>query len=265
MSRSTYPLSTHDKKEHFMCFSPEASPPVPQKTGYRLDSRRLVMDTSDGGPNPARLARTIEPDAPGVVILPDQRGLHEYYERLAEVFADAGVHAVAVDFYHRSAGTAFRGNDFDFAAHRPNVTTEHLNADAAAGAELLRSEGVRRVYAVGFCFGGRGALLQAAEPGWSGAVGFYGFPKRESPDGRSPIKDAQEGRLRAPVLALFGAEDETVGTDAPDLYREALEQGGASHEIAVYEGAAHSFFDRQMAQQEQNCADAWRRMLGFIR
>ena len=248
-----------------MCFRPEASPPVPQKKGYLLESSRLVLDTADGGRTPARLARTIEPDAPGVVILPDQRGLHEYYERLAEVFADAGVNAVAVDFYHRSAGTAFRGDDFDFAAHRPNVTPEHLNADAAAGEKLLRSEGVRRVYALGFCFGGHGALLQAAEPGWSGVVGFYGFPKREGPNGRSPIKDAQEGRLRAPVLALFGAEDETVGRDAPDLYREALDQAGASHEIAVYEGAAHSFFDRHMVQQADNCADAWRRTLAFIR
>lgn len=248
-----------------MCFRPEASPPAPPRTGHLLDSQRLTLDTSDGGRTVASRARTLASDAPGVVILPDQRGLHVYYERLAEAFADAGVHAVAVDFYHRTAGTAFRDDEFDFAPHRGEVTNDHLNADAAAGAELLRSEGVGRVYAVGFCFGGRGALLQAAEPGWSGAVGFYGFPKRETPDGRSPIRDAQDGRVRAPVLALFGAEDEVVGRDAPDLYRAALKEAGVTHEIAVYEGAGHSFFDRHMVQQADHCADAWQRTLAFVR
>jgi carboxymethylenebutenolidase len=249
-----------------MCFSPEAQPPSPPRSGQLQGSERTTLSTSDGGLTAAAIARTLAgPDAPGVVILPDQRGLHVYYERLAEAFADAGVHAVAVDFYHRTAGTSFRGDDFDFASHRSEVTTEHLAADASAGAEALRALGVERVYALGFCFGGRGALLQAAEPGWAGVVGFYGFPTRESEDGRSPVNDAQNGAVRAPVLALFGAEDAAVGAEAPEIYRQALEQAGVKHEIAVYEGAGHSFFDRHMVEQAVHCADAWDRTLAFVR
>lgn len=249
-----------------MCFSPEAHPPSPPRSGQLQGSERMVLPTSDGARNPAALSRTIAgPDAPGVVILPDQRGLHVYYERLAAAFADAGIHAVAVDFYHRTAGTSFRGDDFDFAEHRGAVTTEHLVADASAGAEALRALGVERVYALGFCFGGRGALLQAVEPGWAGVVGFYGFPSRESPDGRSPLNDAKNGSVRCPVLGLFGAEDAVVGEEAPAEYQKALEEAGVKHEIAVYPGAGHSFFDRHMVEQADHCADAWNRTLAFIR
>jgi carboxymethylenebutenolidase len=272
-----------------MCHSPEALPPKAAREGFLLESRRTVLETSDGGLAPAFLAKTLpgptsartdveregvsqpvvyraesSPSRPGVVILPDQRGLHWFYERLAENFADAGIAAVAVDFYHRTAGTAFRGDDFDFAPHRGEVTTEHLVADADAGAAALRSEGVDRVYALGFCFGGRGALLQAVEPGWAGVVAFYGFPTRESGDGRSPISDAHKGNVRCPVLGLFGAEDDSVGRDAPHEYQAALAEAGVQHEVAIYPGAGHSFFDRKMAEQGENCQDAWRRILEFV-
>jgi carboxymethylenebutenolidase len=271
-----------------MCYSPEAMPPKAPRSGYFLESRRLVLDTEDGGRAPAAYAKSIgfsdltEDDvqrgrvsdpvvyragsrAPvGVVILPDQRGLHVFYERLADTFADAGIQAVAVDFYHRSAGTAFRGDDFDFSPHRGQVTTESMAADANAGADFLRGQGARRIFALGFCFGGRGALLQATNPAWDGVVGFYGFPTRESPDGRSPMKDAANGDIKVPVLGLFGADDETVGRDAPHEYREALNQVGAEHEIAVYPGAAHSFFDRHAESQKENCASAWERVLQFM-
>lgn len=200
-----------------------------------------------------------------MVILPDRRGLHRYYERLAERFADAGIPAVTVDFYHRSAGTSYRGDDFDPTEHREVLTNEHLRADAAAGAAALRSEGIDRVYVMGFCLGGRAALLEAVDPAWSGVVSFYGFPTREDPDGRSAVRDAEQGAVKVPVLALFGAEDEGVGRDAPERYEAALSGAGVPHEVIAYPGAGHSFFDRKMLEHADHCADAWERMLAFVR
>jgi carboxymethylenebutenolidase len=273
-----------------MCYAPEALPPKPPKSGYLLSAGRTVLATPDGGMAPAFIAQTLpvpklasdsverlgvsdplvyraEPGSgtPGVVILPDQRGLHWFYEKLAEYFADAGIHAVAVDFYHRTAGTAFRGDDFDFAAHRGSVTTQSLDNDVRAGIGALRNLGVSRTYVLGFCLGGRGALLQATNPDLAGVVGFYGFPTREDAEGRSPIGDAGDGKAVVPILALFGADDESVGREAPHEYREALSRGGASHEVVVYPDAGHSFFDRRMREQEDHCADAWSRILKFVR
>lgn len=273
-----------------MCYSPEALPPKPPVSGYLLSSRRTALPTSDGGLAAAFVAESLPlvrsvsgdveragvtdplvyradsaPTRPGVVILPDQRGLHWFYERLAEYFADAGIHAVAVDFYHRTAGTAFRGDDFDFAEHRGAVTSQSITDDARAGVEALHALGVTRTYVLGFCLGGRGALLQAVDSSLAGIVAFYGFPTREDSEGRSPLRDAQDGKVAVPILGLFGAEDESVGREAPHEYRDTLAKAGAKHEVVVYPGAAHSFFDRRMREQEEHCADAWARILAFVR
>lgn len=248
-----------------MCFGPEAEPPPAPRTGLLDTSERVTLHADDGAAPAATLARTTHEDAPGVVVLPDVRGLHPYYERFAEVLAGAGVHALALDFYSRTGGTAYRDADFDYAEHRAEVTDTHLVADAAAGAAALREQGVRRWYALGFCFGGRAAFLQAAEPGWSGAVGFYGWPIRTGKDGRSPVGDARAGRVRAPVLALYGEADDKIPAEDRAAYDHALADAGVRHESVAYPGAAHSFFDRHMTEQQAACTDAWQRLLAFIR
>ena len=48
-----------------------------------------------------------------MLILPDVRGLFTFYEELALRFAEAGVAALAIDYFGRTAGTAARGADFD--------------------------------------------------------------------------------------------------------------------------------------------------------
>lgn len=247
-----------------MCFGPDAGPPAAPRDDLLAASARTVLHAEDGAEPAATIAGTRRVDAPGVVILPDVRGLHPYYERLAEVFAGAGVHAVALDFYCRTAGTSYRDARFDYAPHRAKVTDDQLVRDAAAGAAALRQRGVERCYAVGFCFGGRAAFLQAAEPDWAGVCGFYGWPTRTGREGRSPVRDAVDGRVRAPVLALYGEADDKIPAADRDAYDEALADAGATYESVAYPGAAHSFFDKHMHRQAAACDDAWTRLLAFI-
>lgn len=248
-----------------MCFGPEAAPPVPSRSGLLAGSEQVTLLARDGAAPAATLARTTEQDAPGVVVLPDVRGLQPYYEQLAATFAAAGVHAVALDPYSRTAGTAHRDADFDHGPHRAAVTDRHLVDDAAAGAAALRETGVSRCYGLGFCFGGRTALLLASEPGWSGVVGFYGWPTRVGPEGRSPLEDARSGRPRCQVLALFGGADEKIGPEQRAQYEQALAAAGAAHETVVYPGAPHGFFDRHAHDHVDASDDAWRRVLDVIR
>lgn len=247
-----------------MCFGPEADPPPAPRSGLLGESVRIALQATDGAAPAATLARTTAEDAPGVVIFPDVRGLHPYYERLAEAFAGAGVHVVALDFYSRTAGTGYRDSAFEYAPHRAEVNDTHLAADAAAGAAALRETGVERCYALGFCFGGRAALLQASEEGWSGAVGLYGWPTRAGKEGRSPVQDARTGRVQAPVLALYGEADEKITAADRAEYDGALAAAGVPHETVAYAGAGHSFFDKHMAEQKDACADVWNRVLAFV-
>ena len=246
-----------------MCFDGVARPPPPPRTGASVDGRRLTVTGPDGTEVASRLATTAAPDAPGIVILPDVRGLHPYYELLAEAFAEAGLHALAIDLYSRTAGTGYRDDDFDFVPHREAVADQQVASDVQAAVAHLRGLGCGRVFVVGYCFGGRQALLQAARPGIDGVIGFYGSPTQEGPEGRSPLADAREGQVRCPVLGLYGGADQGIPAADIETYDAALEAAGVPHRMVVYPGAPHSFFDRTMDEHAEACADAWRRILDF--
>ncbi len=245
-----------------MCFETTARPPQPPRTGYGDGSERLTL-TSDTD-FAATFARSTAENAPGVVILPDIRGLHPYYEALAEAFADAGVHALAIDLYGRTAGADHRGDEFEWQPHRAATRDATIALDVRAAIEELERRGAGRVYVLGFCFGGRAAYMQGSQPGIAGVVGFYGGPTRAEDGGSSPAEEARAGRLTAPVLAIYGGADENITEEHAEEFAAALDYVGVLQETVIYDGAPHSFFDRKMDEHEQACADAWHRVLRFM-
>jgi carboxymethylenebutenolidase len=146
----------------------------------------------------------------------------------------------------------------------PYPPSEAFVADVAAAVAELRARGAVAVYVLGFCFGGRAAFMSGTLDGVDGVVGFYGWPTRESEEGSSPLAEARAGRLKAPVVALYGGADEGIPEADVRAFAEALSEAGVAHETVVYEGAPHSFFDRAMAEHEQACEDAWRLCLRFM-
>ncbi len=152
-----------------------------------------ILTSADGTKFRAHLARAARGDA-AVVIAPDVRGLHRFYEELAEGFASAGIHAIAFDYFGRTAGTTSRADDFDYMPHVRQATPKGVFADIAASrAHLANETGSRRVFVLGFCFGGRIAFLSAAEePGLAGVVGFYGrLSRREAETWPVPAEEAR--------------------------------------------------------------------------
>ena len=247
-----------------MCFEPTARPPAPPRTGLLGETERLTIAGEDGNAFAATFARSTAPTAPGVVLLPDVRGLHPYYEALAEAFADAGVHALAIDLYGRTAGPEHRGGEFDYAEHRAAATDAGIRSDVRAAAAQLRRSGAQVVYVLGFCFGGRAAFMQGVADDIAGVIGFYGWPARAEAGGSSPLEEARAGRLQAPVLALYGGADDKIPDTDIEAFYQALSEAHVLEETIVYEGAPHSFFDRSMAEHAEACDDAWRRVLRFM-
>jgi carboxymethylenebutenolidase len=247
-----------------MCFDTEALPPDPARTGMLAGSERRVLVADDGNRFAATVARTREPAAASVVIIPDVRGLHRYYERLAEHTANAGVHAVAIDPYGRTADAEHRGDDFDYAPHRAAAHDEGIRADVRAAAGTLRGDGATLVISMGFCFGGRASLMQASQESVDGAIAFYGPPTRAEEGELSPVGEAQAGLVRVPVLGLYGGADRGIPASDVEAYDRALEAAGIEHRIVVYPDAPHSFFDRKMTEHADACRDAWARVLGFV-
>ena len=246
-----------------MCFDLDSSPPIPVLSGAAVSHEDLVLESGDGTRFAAFAATPDEPGPAGVVILPDVRGLYRFYEELALRFGERGHAAVAIDYFGRTAGAEKRGDDFEYMPHVEQTTTEGVQADTRAAVEWLRGRGARAVFTVGFCFGGRQSWLAAASGlGLAGAIGFYGRPGEGRDGSAGPAQRA--GELEAPILGLMGGADQAIPVGDVDAFDEALSAAGVEHELVVYEGAPHSFFDRKYEEHAEASEDAWRRTLEFV-
>jgi carboxymethylenebutenolidase len=215
----------------------------------------LRLTASDGNVMAAYEAHPASPSTKGIVILPDIRGLHVYYQQLALRFAEAGFHAVAFDYFGRTAEDDDRTDGFDWQTHIPQTRPETVSLDVAAGVAHLRALGATSVFTVGFCFGGRNSYRQAADqPGLAGAIGFYGNVETVA-----PVAD----QVAAPILVLLGGADTSIPPESFDPLIADLGARGVQVERHVYDGAPHSFFDRSFADHEADCTDAWARILDF--
>ncbi|HSM02937.1 MAG TPA: dienelactone hydrolase family protein [Acidimicrobiia bacterium] len=232
-------------------------------SGAAVDTRHLELIAPDG--QRLQAFEALGDGGASVLVLPDVRGLYRFYEELAARFAEQGHNSVAIDYFSRSAGTDDRDDDFDYMPHVRQTTFETIKADAAAGVTHLRElDPDRPVFTVGFCFGGSNSWHQAANGlGLAGAIGFYGHPNRESPEGATPLVERVD-QIECPILGLMGGADPGIPQDEVDRWREALTAAGVENDIVVYEGAPHSFFDRKYEEFADESSDAWSRCLEFI-
>lgn len=249
-----------------MCHSADARPPIRPVVGAAVTTEELVLTAADGNRLLAFSASGSQPQAPALVILPDVRGLHPFYQDLAVRFAEHGHDAVVIDYFGRTAGTQPHPPDFPFQDHVEATTFEGVKADTGAGVAHLRAgDAEREIFTVGFCFGGSNSWHQAANGhGLAGAIGFYGHPNRERPQGARPVVE-RVGEVTCPILALMGGADPSIPLEEVDRFRAALAAAGIPHEVVVYSDAPHSFFDRQFEDFADACSDAWDRVLRFIR
>jgi carboxymethylenebutenolidase len=245
-----------------LCFELDSSPPIPVISGAAVSHEDLVLEAGDGNRFAAFLATPDEATDTGIVILPDVRGLYRFYEELALRFAERGYAAIAFDYFGRTAGTAKRDDDFDYMPHVRQTTAEGIQADVASAIDRLRADGLRSIFTVGFCFGGRNSWLAAASGhSLAGAVGFYGRPgARDGVPG--PAQRAAE--ITAPILALQAGADKNITAEDNAEFERALAEAGVEHELVTYEGAPHSFFDRKQEEFADASADAWNRVLAFV-
>jgi carboxymethylenebutenolidase len=247
-----------------MCHDHDSRPPAPPRSGDVAERGTLTLTSADGTAFSAAYAAPAQEPGVGVVVLPDIRGLHPYYVALAERFAEAGLAAVAIDYFGRTAGlaggesgTGVREADFDWQSHIPQTRPESIDADVAAAITYLRgrTRADLPVITVGFCFGGSHSWRQAGgDLDLAGCAGFYGRP--------AMVGDAAQ-HARKPTLMLIAGADQATPVEDQLALAETMRSAGAEVETAVYDGAPHSFFDRAFGEWEEACADAWRRILAL--
>ena len=119
------------------------------------------------------------------------------------------------------------------------------------------------MFTVGFCFGGRNSWFASASGhGLAGAIGFYGRPGPGN-DG-SPGPDPARRRDACADSRAPGRRRPGIPVEDSQAFDDALTAAGVEHEVVIYDGAPHSFFDRKYEEFAAESEDAWNRVLAFV-
>src|SRR5690348_1814829 len=192
---------------------------------------------------------------PGVVVIHEAYGLNEHIRDVSRRFAQAGYAALAADLFtgrNRAVCMArYMAGMLRGSVNRAGI--DDLKATMTYLAKLPEVD-AQRLGAIGFCMGGGFAIAWACTDSRLKAIApFYGSNPR-------PL-DAVK-RL-CPVVGSYPGRDFTAG--AGRALDRALTEYGIPHDIKVYPGARHSFFNDTRPSYDQAAAeDAWDRTLSFF-
>ncbi len=250
-----------------MCYDDNARPPLPPGEGETAHGEDIILTAADGNRFAAYFAHLANPKGAQVLLYPDVRGLHQFYKELALRFAEVGIAAMAIDYFGRTAGIGPRDESFDFWPHVQQMHLTSFFTDVSAALAHLRTgAGAQRsVFTVGFCRGGTLSFLTGTNEDFdlAGVIGFYAGMSRKVEGAQHTLLE-EAVHIKYPALGLFGGDDPGIPVDQVREFDEGLDKAGVAHEVIIYPGAPHSFFDRRATDFAEASADAWQRVLGFI-
>ncbi|GHE21389.1 dienelactone hydrolase family protein [Halomonas urumqiensis] len=180
---------------------------------------------------------TAEGDAQGsVLIIHDWDGLDDYERKRADMLAEQGYDAFAIDLY----GQGNRPQELDARKEetaRLYEDRERMRALTLGGLAEARAQGAATdMVVMGYCFGGA-VVLELARSGEAmdiaGYASFHGG--LGTPEGQSYESDTP------PILIAHGGADESISLDDVATLGKELEDAGVTYEIEVYSGAPHAF------------------------
>jgi carboxymethylenebutenolidase len=219
---------------------------------------KMIDYPSGGQTTPGYLARPDDGDRhPGIVVIQEWWGLVPHIKDVAERFAREGFIALAPDLYHGQAAT----EPDEARKLAMGLDRARAVAEIAAAAQYLKAMDTvqpKRMGLVGWCMGGGLALSTAAEDGDIGAaIAFYG----------RPLDASDTAKLHVPILGLYGAEDGGIPVEAVRSFELELKAHQVPHEIHIYTGAGHAFFNetRPHIYHPEAAQDAWQKTLAWFR
>jgi carboxymethylenebutenolidase len=205
-----------------------------------------------------------------VVVVHHLPGWDEFYRETTRRFAAHGYAAICPNLYHRFAG----GTPDDAAAATRaagGVPDASVIGDCEAAADFLKALPYTngKVGIIGTCSGGRHAYLVAASVPdkfdaivdcWGGGV-----VQPETTPQRPVAPIDLTKNLKAPVLGLFGNEDQAPSPEQVNQLEEELKKQGKKYEFHRYDGAGHGFFyyDRPNYRQQQ-AMEGWQHVFNFF-
>lgn len=207
---------------------------------------------------------------PAVLVVHEWWGHNAYARKRANMLAELGYVALAVDMY----GDGKQANHPDDAGKFAGEISKNkplAKARFDAATQLLRKQDNvdgARLAAIGYCFGG-GVVLYMAREGedLKGVAVFHGGLATETP--------AQPGKMKAQVRVFTGADDKMIPPAQVDAFRQEMDKAGVKYRVVVYPGAMHSFtnpdadelgrkFNMPVAYNADADKDSWKQLQSFL-
>ena len=208
---------------------------------------------------------------PSIVLIHHLPGWDELYREFARRFAHQGFVVICPDLFARFG----QGSPDDIASAargEGGVSDDSVLGDCEAARDYLKALPYTngKVGIIGSCSGGRHTFMVACRAdGFDAAVELWGGRVVMGADDLSPAQpkapiDMTDG-LSAPLLGIFGNDDQNPSPEQVNQHEEALKAAGKNYEFHRYDGAGHGFwyYDRPAYRPEQ-AMDSWGKTLAFF-
>lgn len=214
---------------------------------------------------------TIKEKRPGVLVVHEWWGNNDYSRMRANMLADLGYVALAIDMYGNGQ-VADNPGDAGRLAGETMKNMEGMKARFTAALDLLKknsSVDSLRIFAIGYCFGG-GIVLNMASSGadLKGVVSFHA--------GLGSVLPAEKGKVKAKILVCNGAADKFNPKETIKNFKAGLDSAKAEYRFVNYPDALHAFtnpaateigkkFNMPIAYNERADKKSWADMQMFFK
>ena len=231
------------------------------------------------GPVPLRCwwapTNNAKPATRAVIVLPEIFGLNCWVRGVADRLSAAGVSALAMPLFARTAQELELGYDpestLEGRRHKEATTSEGILADVQASIDWLRQalearDQPLRITVVGFCFGGHAALLASTLADVHVSLDFYGAGgvSHGRPGGGAPSLELLPS-VQGELHCLCGSIDPLIPSSEQQAIQAALQTqdpSGLRLRYSAFEGADHGFMCEARDQYHQPSAqEGWRLLL----
>ncbi|WP_233859886.1 dienelactone hydrolase family protein [Paraburkholderia sp. HD33-4] len=228
-----------------------------------MSGQFIDVTSEDGKQFSAYFAKPQKGSGPGLILLQEIFGINSYMKSMADRFAEEGYVVLVPDLFWRmkpGVDLAYGGKELDEAlSYNEKLDLDLAVQDIASTMKALRAlpQQVGKIGAIGYCLGGKLAMLVAARTDIDCAVSYYGVGL-----------DAFIGEIpsiRCPMAFHFAANDSLC----PPPTREAIQSAMSANPVIaqyVYPGCEHAFATPERESYDKPAATmAYSRTIAMLR
>jgi carboxymethylenebutenolidase len=224
----------------------------------------IRTETNDDSPVHGTLFHAERP-AGGVLILPTVTGVDAFMQARGREFAEAGLTTLVFNTYPHQALPV---DVPEGRARAAGITDEIVDAMSESVGHMLTALKLPAVAVLGFCLGGRYAVLLAAQDRRLAAcVAFY--PSIQAPRMPNQARDALAlaAQIACPTHVVYGSSDAVISRETFLALRETLERRPAATITQFHPDAVHSFMRPDLHNVPANATAsrlAWPQATAFL-